>query len=582
VEEEFDIIIKNADIVDGSGSPRRKGDVGIRGGKFVKLDRVEGKAKRTIDGSGKVLCPGFVDPHNHADLFIFEEPLTPLLAQQGITTYACGNCGMSLVPSDNNPYVEHLTRTFGITSFKERESFAEWRSRVAGAGIALNMIPFAGHNTLRCEILGSSFIRPSSKKEVQDLGLLVEQVMEEGAWGVSLGLDGGKPGFFADFEELVEVGRRVSRYDGLLLPHTRHHQYNWAASRNPEDTGYGIYYGPKSEAFFGRYHGHLEAIEIAEKSGVRLHIAHMSIPFLVHQPHPSWLDEELARATLEHIIDNAIARGVEVTFDVIPNIESIATERLIIDSFKIDDLTAEEFLKNLGERPFRQKVVDFINSGRLKFAWIHPLVDPYWMDCFIIISSKEKAFRGRILGDLVRERNTGRTVDAVYKLSYEMLFEILEKDPEATWAPILDKRQTGMSTMLKHSRSMPCTDLVIPTLQENPRSIYGISPYTANIFPDYIRRFVREENSLTLEEGIKKATQLPAQEVFGLKDRGLVKEGYWADAVVFDFTTIKGGADFQKPTSPPEGISFVIVNGEIVVEKGKPTGKAPGKVLSRN
>ena len=487
VETEFDIIIKDAVIVDGSGNPRRKGDLGIRKGRICGLGRVEGSAGRILDGSGKILCPGFVDPHNHSDLFLLEEPLTPILARQGITTYACGNCGMSPVGGVNNPYIDQLSRDFGFKPLKGITGFGNWLELIESEGVSLNMIPLAGHNTLRSSVLGSYNTRASSPSELREIRLLSERALNEGACGISLGLDGGKPGFFADFEELLEIGRITAELGGLLVPHTRHHQYNWPASKNIVDSGYGIFYGPKSEAYYGRYHGHMEAIEIAEKTGVQLHIAHMSIPYLVHQPHPDWLDEELARATLEHVIDSAVSRGIAVTFDVIPNIESIATERPLIDSFAVENLKPEEIAEEIGKDSFRRRMFDYIQTGRLKFAWIHPLVDPYWMDCFRIISCKEKSMRGKLIGDLVRERNKGRIFDAVYKHSFEILFDIIRTDPKTTWAPVKDKRQTGMSTMLKHPRSMPCTDLVVPRVQANPESIYGVSPYTTNVFPDYLR-----------------------------------------------------------------------------------------------
>ncbi|MBN2051791.1 MAG: amidohydrolase family protein [Spirochaetales bacterium] len=577
----FDIIIKNATIIDGSGSPRKTGDLGITDGRIVRIGTVEGSAKRSIDGSGKIVCPGFVDPHNHADLFILDVPLTPVLARQGITTYACGNCGISVAPHGRGEYARDLSRTFGFSLHGGWDSFEEWLDIVEGEGISLNMIPFAGHNAIRSSILGSEFSRPSTAEEMKALGLLTEQVLEEGAHGITLGLDGGTPGFFADFSELVELGRIIGRYNGILMPHTRHHQYNWAASKSPRDKGYGIYYGPPSEAFLGRYHGHAEAVEIAENSGVRLHIAHFSIPYLVHQPHPAWLDEELARAALEAIIDSARARGVDVSFDVIPNIESIATERPIIDSFLFDGITRDEAAARIGDHAFQDRILERIRAGRMKFFWIHPLVDPYWFDCFRILSCRDRDVEGRNLGEIVREKGTGRIMDTVYDLSFRILFDLVCRDPEATWAAVLDKRGTGLSTLLQHPFAMPCTDLVVPVIQENKKAIYGISPYTANIFPDYIRRFVREEKDLTLEEGIRKATSLPAEYLFGLSDRGLLKEGYWADVVLFDYENLRGTADFSDPVKPPRGIDYVIVNGEVIVENGNHNGGRPGKVLRR-
>ncbi len=582
MEKGFDIVITNATIVDGSGKPRRKGDLAITGGKIVRTGSVEGRARLQIDGTGKIVCPGFVDPHNHADMFLLDSPLSPVLACQGITTYACGNCGMSVAPGGRGAYVRNLSKSFGFSFRDEWDSFGEWLSRVEQDGISLNMLPFVGHNALRASVLGEEFTRPSTDQEKKELVKLAENTLDEGARGISLGLDGGTPGFFADFEELVQIGGVAGRYDGLLMPHTRHHQYNWAASKSPKDTGYGIFYGPPSEAFFGRYHGHTEAIEIAERAGVRLHIAHLSIPYLIHQPHPGWLDDELARATLEDIIDSARHRGVDVSFDVIPNIESIATESPVIDSFLFDYRDRKETASLMGDKTFRNRILERIYAGRLKFFWIHPLVDPYWFDCFRILSCRNREYEGRNLGEIIRARGAGRTTDTVYDLSFQVLFDLVQEDPQATWAAVLDKRELGLSTFLSHPYGMPCTDLVVPYSRESGQSIYGVSPYTANSFPDYIRKFVREDKTLTLEEGIRKATALPAQYLFGLPDRGLLREGYWADVVVFDYENLRGTADFKDPSSPARGIDYVIVNGEVIVEKGSHNGGRPGKVLRRS
>ncbi len=224
-------------------------------------------------------------------------------------------------------------------------------------------------------------------------------------------------------------------------------------------------------------------------------------------------------------------------------------------------------------------------SGKFKFGMIHPLTDPYWMDCYRVLQSNNPLFEGRTIGQMARERQPDSIIKAVYDESLEVVFDMLVQDPTTTWALIIDKRESGvLATFFQHPGGLPCTD--VPALPANPPKRGtrrgGPAPIAYGMFPHYIRTMVKEKGVLSLEEAIRKVTSLPAQEILGLEDRGVIKEGAWADLVVMDMERIREGDDFLEPCRPPEGIEQVLVNGTVVYKDKAHTGQRPGKVLRRN
>jgi N-acyl-D-aspartate/D-glutamate deacylase len=216
---------------------------------------------------------------------------------------------------------------------------------------------------------------------------------------------------------------------------------------------------------------------------------------------------------------------------------------------------------------------------------IHPLTDPYWMDCYQVLQCDNPAFEGKTIGMMARERQPDSIINAVYDESLEVVFDILVQDPATTWALIIDKRESGvLSTFFQHRGGLPCTDVAAlpatPTKKGACRG--GPAPIAYGMFPHYIRTMVKEEGALSLEEAIRKITSLPAQEILGLEDRGVIKEGAWADLVVMDIERLRESDDFLKPNRPPKGIEQVLVNGKPVYKDMAHTGQRPGQVLRRN
>jgi len=572
MSEPYDILIQNATIVDGSGRSAYIGSVGIRGEKIVAVGETGDQADRVIDGRGLIACPGFIDPHSHADRGVVDTPTADNLVMQGITTFLGDNCGMSSAPTPELGYVE-------------------WLAEADAARPSVNYAPLVGHNTLRTTVMGDDWHRPATAEEVAKMEALVGEAMQAGAYGLSDGLDAAWPGHFAAVSEIVALAVVAQRYGGLYTPHTRHHQNQWPADR-PEEYGYGIFHAPKGEILCGRYHGLIEAVEISRQANkIPLLIVHLTPAYLVPQPHPAYLDDALARATLEDIIDRPRNEGLDVTFNAIAWGQSIASEAPLMASFfdpsqlRPDWLVAMDkgsFAGGLKTRAFRDKVVGYINSGKFKVRMMHPLSDPYWMDCIQIVRSQVQGAVGRTIGEMARERSPHSIIEAVYESSWEVVFDLLVEDPDTTCADFIDKREHGaLPVFLAHPAGMPCTDVGILPAQPPPlRGLYtrGVSPTAYGLFPHYLRTVVVEWGVLSLEEAVRKATSLPAG-VIGLKDRGRLAEGASADVVVFDLETLQENNDFRVPAQAPQGIRYVLVNGQIVCEDGVHTGARPGKVL---
>ena len=577
---EYDILIKNATIVDGTGAPGFRGDIAILGEQIVAVGEVAGTAKRIIDGTGLIASPGFIDPHSHADIAILGHPTADNLAMQGITTFIGGNCGMSAAPV---PEEDLMMKLFGDTEAQlgykiEWKTFAEWLSKVEEVGSALNYIPLVGHHAIRMAVMGEDVMRPAMEEEIEKMKGYVRQAMQEGAWGLSTFRDPG-PSEFATFDELVDLMHVVKGYDGFFMPHTYRIQSQWP-TEDEKEVGYIVFHGSLEDVYVGRYKGYLEAIDIGRRTGSRVHVAHLGTAFLINQPHPSYLDEATAQATLE-IFDAARAEGVDVTFDVIAAASSISGQLPMLGAFTnwVDpDLEPQALKERLNSEEFRGEVYQAYEAGRLKFAMIHTRVDPYWFDCFLIVNCSKKDYAGKTIEQIANE--TG-------KEPLDTVLDIVAEDPGTTWVQFRDKRMNdeAIAVFLKHPLGMPCTDTIFVTSPEKAEKAYqvggyGLSPIMFGLYPHYLGHFVRERGDFSLEWAVKQATSVVADR-FGIKARGRLQEGYFADIVLFDIDTVRMCGDFDKPAQKPEGVSCVMVNGQVIYEGGEITGALPGAVLRR-
>jgi len=555
---QYDILITNAKIIDGTGKPAFTGSVAIKGEMIAAVGKVTGEATTVIDATGLVVCPGFIDPHSHADLGIMTLPQAENFIMQGVTSFIGGNCSLSPAPT-------------------KKRTFSQWLSQVEAKGISINYAPLVGHNRIRELVMGDDFKRAATEDEVTQMKSYVEEAMTSGAFGLSTFTD-PSPGEYATFDEILELVKVAGSFGGIYFPHTRHIQSQWP-SEDLKEYGYGIYHGPAEDVWVGMFNGIQEVIEIGRQTGVPVHIAHMSNVYLIPQPHPEFLEEATAKATLWNI-DRARAEGIDVTFDVIISESSISSEvplyREFIKSRNIaleglNTLSAEEFSEKLKSEEFRDQIREVFRQGRLKLGMIHTKADPFWFNCFTILHCQNTTYVGKTIGEISKLEK---------KDPLEVLFDMLVDDPDTRWVQHLDRRQTGAATvaLLKHPLTMACTDMGV--YSTNPKGESLPPPIAYGLYPSYIKTYVRERKVISLEEAIKKATYLPAQRI-NLDDRGIIRMGAYADILIFDFDKIDYTGNFLDPAVRPDGINYVLVNGQLVYKDKSHTNARPGKVLRR-
>ncbi len=593
MSDHYDMLIKDATIVDGTGQPRFKSSVGIIGDKIAAIGHLTGTGARVINGEGLILSPGFVDPHSHLDLNILQYPLAENLIMQGVTTFIGCNCGHCRAPLRGPEYASRWNEYLGLDADDcvdaDWRTLGEFLSKVETAGLSINFVPLVGHGAIRLAVMGEDFKRRATPDEVEAMKAHVREALDSGAFGLSVGMD--YEGDFADPDaEVVELLKLVQERDGLFAPHTRNLDYRVRVD-DPEDFGYGRSHGPWEDAWVGRYHGVVEAAETARLSNkIRTCIAHFPPAWAVLQPHPDSVERAVAEATLAEFIDKPRAEGVDITFNVLAAEFTAGSRTAIINSFYnsmlslprwLGEIPKPLFVERLKTRQFRDRLKGIIYSGTFKFGMLPPRTDPYWMDCFRIASCKIKEYEGKTVGEIARSRSPHRAMEAAYNQSIEAVFDMLVADPDTTWEFILDKRAGPIvqEVFLKHPAGFPCIDSASLPVAQPTDTLSRIAPLYYGAFPNFINVMVKERCLLTLEEAIHKACYLPLQEIAKVKDRGVVREGAYADVILFNFNKIRMTGTFSEPTLPTDGMEYVLVNGQVAYEDKQHTGVKSGQVL---
>ena len=590
----LDLLIRNTWIIDGTGAPGFRGCIGIAGDRIALVERGECQqtAAEIIDGEGLICSPGFIDAHSHGDVSLYYYPDCYNAISQGITTFVGGNCGIGVAPALRQEFYGPYHRSLDVDSMPVRwKTFGQWLDFIETLPIAANFVPLVPLNPLRGSILGEDYQRPSSDDEIQGELQLLDEALDAGAFGLSLSLDPGIAGHFADRRELDRLFQRLQEREVLLTAHTRHHQTQW-----PSDDGrtfYGWFIGHKGEVMCGRYQGLVEFMEYYRRfPGLRTMIAHLTNAFVVPQPHSLALEYAMMDETMELLVDKPNRDGCDVYFNVIPDQQSISSAYRIAtpmvrnmpfeDTVK-DYATEEKMIAGLRELQFRQKMKDFINGGKFKLTMLHPATDPYWAEAYQIVRSTDRDAVGKTLMQLTRERMPGTHMEMVYNNCIEVLFDLLLEDPMAEGAMILDKREFATERFLGNPRCMPITDSVmLPAVPDTSRNImgYGTPPVAYTSMVRFLVNMCREGQYLTQEDAIRRLTSLPAH-VLRIADRGILRPGYCADLTILDWDELSYENDFLVPARPPRGIQHVIINGRFALKNGKICDRKAGRVLRR-
>ncbi|RYM02731.1 D-aminoacylase [Sporolactobacillus sp. THM7-7] len=522
----FDTIIKNGFVFDGSGNPWTKTDIGIRNGKIVKIGDIKGEPSANfIDAAGLAVAPGFIDSHVHSDLYCTQPDIHQIRVLQGITLEVFGQDGLSVAPvsEETKPLWERqlngLDGDIGNWTWNSIEEYFAFLKESKMIGNAVYLVPHGAVRTLAMGFDG----RPATHEEMEQMRELVEEGMRQGAVGVSTGLV-YPPNVFSNKQELIELCKGAAKYDGCFVVHIRNESlYNLEALD--------------------------EVIDVARQTGVRLHVSHFKV---IGQR-----NREKFPLALEKM-EQARAEGIEVTFDQYPYTAASTVFQSILPPWMHEGGTLK-MLDRLKDSSVRKRIIKDIETNTDYENWVF---NCGWEN-IVIASVKTKA--NKIL--------EGKNMVAISELRgqtpYEAAFDILIEEKAAVTMIIHFGKEEDLLLGMCHPLQVVGSDGVFGG-KPHPR-LYGT-------FPRILGRYVREKHALTLEQAVHHMTGAPAQ-IIRLKDRGFIKENYWADIVVFHPETIADRATYEHPLSTPDGIHHVFVNGEWVVKDGHFTGKLPGKMI---
>jgi len=519
----LDLLITGGQIVDGTGNVGFAGAVGVEGDTLHVLrgDVTGVQAARTIDASGKVVCPGFIDLHAHSGLVILAEPRHEPKVRQGITTEVIGVDGNSYAPfrdhADFLRFVELNSGLDGNPPLPGRWSTVEQYLAMFDQKVAVNICYLLGNSPLRIATVGWEE-RPASAADLANMKAILREALEAGAWGMSTGLD-YPPGRYASTEELIELSREAAKLGGIYHTHVRY----WLGDR-----------------FFDPFE---EAIEIGRQSGISTHITH----FFQRVPRLGGAE------SLLQLVEDARAAGQDVTFDMFPT--AYGSTRLLI--------MVPAWAQNGG--PERLKEVMRSPEGRARLRQEILPRGPGWREIWLTYfkQPQNRQYEGRSVAEIAAMRGQSEP-DAICDL-------LLEEDLQISYVAAGINAHT-VPKFIAHPYAMVGSDALL--LGDYP------APQTYGTFPIILGEYVRDEGYLTLPEAIRKMTSFAARRL-GLPDRGLLQDGYRADVVVFDPATVNAPTYRAQPKQFPVGIDYVIVNGQVVIDGGEHTGALPGRALRR-
>lgn len=539
----YDLALNNGWVVDGTGRPGFAGSVGILRGRVARVAKGEKalEGREVLELDGLTVCPGFVDVHSHSDLSILGNPRAESSLRQGITTEIAGNCGWSMAPLHKQLADVLATRLVRGLAGEESasalrfnwSSLAEFLDVVEAKGIGNNLGTFVGQSMVRGYVMGSEDRVPSGA-ELQKMRALVAAAMGDGAFGLSTGRS-YFPGRLASTEEIIELARVISHYQGLYTCHLKNQDS--AIDESVE-----------------------EVLEIGRSARTPVQLAHHKVC-----SKPCW--GTLGR-TLERM-DAARAQGVDVMADVYPFLYtqvSYLGSRLPEWVTKAGEVEGAALLQSAETR---QKVKEEMlgrvepGSGQPVFAAL-----PRMAQSGVVYCRDTKGYEGMDLGEVAREKGA-ELLDA-------LLLLLAENQLMVKTAGIMSAED--LCTILRHPLAMVSTDAY--ALDKPLDEKAAVHPRHYGTYPVVLGQYVREQGLLTVEEAVRKMTSLPARRV-GLLDRGIIAAGAWADLVAFDPAVVGNRSTVEQPAQFPAGVEYVLVNGGITIARGEYRDVRAGQVLRR-
>jgi dihydroorotase/N-acyl-D-amino-acid deacylase len=528
----FDLVITNGHIIDGTGSPWYSGDIGIRDGRIAAIGSLSTAArKRTIDANGKVVAPGFIDMLGQSEMTILVDPRLPSKIFQGITTEITGEGGSAaplndaIIATDRSTY-EHYKINPGWRTFRE------YYARLEKQGMGINLASFVGATQVRRMVLGDADVQPTPE-QLEKMKALVRDAMRDGTVGVSTALMYA-PAPYAKTEELIALASEASKFDGIYATHMRNESDSVLESID-------------------------EAVRIGREAHIPVEIWHFKV---AGKSNFGKMPELIAR------VNQARAAGVDVEADTYAYTAWFNSMSAFVRAWAHDG----------GDAKLIERLKDPVTRARIRKDLETPSKD--WDNEWQEITGPQDVMIGVVQNQELKKFQ-GKRLSEVAKLLNEdpmdALFDILIQDKAFTECAVFGMSEPDVALALQQ----PWVSVDNDASGASPDGLLGEEhphPRAYGTFPRILRKYVREETKLTLEDAIRKFSALPARRM-RMTDRGVLKQGMWADVVVFDPDTVRDVATYDDPNRLSEGMQYVLINGVPVIEDGKMTGALPGKVL---
>ena len=536
----YDLIIKNGKIINGAGNPWYWGEIGVENGKIAKIaPKIKDDAKKVIDANGMIVCPGFIDIHSHTDYILPVARGQESTLCQGVTTAVVGMCGDGMAPIPEGKEEEFKKRIRTLDPVLAQleypyHTYAEYLVYNEKKRNSANLVFFVGYGNLRWAGGQGGENRPANLIELQKMKQFLREAMEAGAFGMSTGLIYA-PQLFAPTNEIIELAKVVAEYNGLYFSHIR---------------GEGESVTKSVE----------EVIEIVEKSGcVGGQIAHHKI-----SGEKYW---GKSKDTIR-LIAEANDRGISITCDQYPYNRGMSDLMSALPPWTRKG-NHDDILERIKNPEIQKRIKEDVEKGIE--GWENWIRDTGMKNLFISTVNHDN------WKDIITKNITEITKIKGFSDDFDTFFNLLIDNELGVQITIKSMGEEDIRRIMTSRYHMVGTDgSGIPAAFSSG----AFHPRFFGTYPRILGKYVREEIFLTLEEAIRKMSSLPSQRL-GLQDRGLIIEGNWADLVIFDPDKVIDKATYEQPYQLPEGIPYVIVNGVIVVEKGKKNKKAPGKVIRR-
>ncbi len=525
----FDVLVKNGTIYNGTLSQGCAGDIGISGDTIVAVgDLALEESHDVLDAKGCIVCPGFIDVHSHSDFSCLALGTSDSKVLQGVTTEIIGNCGLSSAPLLNE-CKNHLQDSYAHLGVPlDWEDLEQYSKRVRARGISVNLVPLIGHGNLRASIMGYSDRNPTTG-EISRMKDLLREMLQQGAFGMSTGLI-YPPGIFSTTQELLQLGEVLEEFQGTYASHMRSEGDKLLESIE-------------------------EALSIGRACGIPVQISHLKT---AGQRNWHKIGEAFA------LLEKAIEDGVDVGVDRYPYAASSTDLDSIFPQWAFDGGNDREM----------ERLRDPATLAKIREAVLASRPNPDHWDKIMIASVEtqaNKCYEGKTIAQLAKDKA---------KEAFEALVDLLLEERLKVQAIFFSMSEDNLKEILKRSYTMIGSD-------SSSRAVSGLlssgkpHPRSYGTFPRVLGKYVREENVISWAEAIHKMTLLPARK-FRIPKRGMLEVGMAGDVVVFDERCISDTSSYQDPHQYPQGITWVLVNGQVVVRQGKHTNATPGKVILRS